>query len=83
MRRGKSGYWGGMVLMMGFAVSAGGCAEGEAGRADAPVARVDSTELVTQGQTRIDEYYWLREREDPDVVAYLEAENEYLSLIHI
>jgi oligopeptidase B len=68
-----------LILMMGFAVSAGGCAEGEAGRADAPVARVDSTELVTQGQTRIDEYYWLREREDPEVLAYLEAENEYLA----
>jgi oligopeptidase B len=40
---------------------------------------VDSTELVTHGQTRIDEYYWLREREDPEVVAYLEAENEYLA----
>ncbi|MCL7972523.1 MAG: oligopeptidase B, partial [marine benthic group bacterium] len=79
MRAVRWGYWGGLILMMGFAVSAGGCAEGEAGRADAPVARVDSTELVTQGQTRIDEYYWLREREDPEVLAYLEAENDYLA----
>jgi oligopeptidase B len=26
---------------------------------------------------RVDPYYWLRERDDPDVIAYLKAENEY------
>jgi oligopeptidase B len=26
---------------------------------------------------RLDEWYWLRERDDPDVLAYLTAENEY------
>ena len=35
-------------------------------------------ELETHGDVRVDEYYWLREREDPEVIAYLEAENEYL-----
>jgi oligopeptidase B len=29
------------------------------------------------GATRVDEYYWLRERENQDVIAYLEAENAY------
>jgi oligopeptidase B len=29
------------------------------------------------GDTRIDNYYWLRERENPEVIAYLEAENDY------
>lgn len=29
------------------------------------------------GKTRIDNYYWLNERENPEVIAYLEAENEY------
>lgn len=29
------------------------------------------------GDTRIDDYYWLNERENPEVIAYLEAENEY------
>ena len=27
---------------------------------------------------RVDEYYWLRDRDDPEVRAYLEAENAYL-----
>jgi oligopeptidase B len=29
------------------------------------------------GMSRVDEYDWLRDREDPEVVAYLEAENDY------
>ncbi|NIR94833.1 MAG: oligopeptidase B, partial [Gammaproteobacteria bacterium] len=27
--------------------------------------------------TRIDNYYWLREKTNPEVIAYLEAENQY------
>lgn len=38
--------------------------------------------LITQhGITRNDEYYWMREREDPEVIKYLEAENEYLDKV--
>jgi oligopeptidase B len=29
------------------------------------------------GDTRIDDYFWLRDRNDPDVLAHLEAENAY------
>ena len=42
-----------------------------------PVAKRVAKELSIHGDTRIDEYYWLNERENPDVVAYLEAENDY------
>jgi oligopeptidase B len=36
-------------------------------------------ELVTHGDVRIDNYYWLRddERTSPAVLSYLAAENEY------
>ncbi|MCE9644948.1 MAG: S9 family peptidase [Chloroflexi bacterium] len=35
--------------------------------------------LITQhGLTRTDEYFWLRDRENPEVVQYLQAENRYL-----
>lgn len=34
-------------------------------------------ELVAHGDTRIDNYYWLNNRENPEVISYLEAENEY------
>jgi oligopeptidase B len=33
--------------------------------------------MTNHGVTRQDPYYWLREREDPEVIAYLEAENAY------
>jgi len=35
------------------------------------------TRLEKHGHARVDEYYWLRERENPEVVAYLNAENEH------
>ncbi len=42
-----------------------------------PVAvRVPKVDVV-HGDTRVDEYAWLREKTDPAVVAYLNAENAY------
>lgn len=32
---------------------------------------------ILHGDVRIDDYHWLRNREDPQVIAYLEAENAY------
>jgi len=34
-------------------------------------------ELTIHQDTRIDNYFWLRERTNPDVIEYLEAENDY------
>lgn len=34
-------------------------------------------QVTAHGHTREDEYYWLRERENPEVIAHLEAENRY------
>jgi len=47
----------------------------------APVAEKKPHELTYHGHTRVDNYYWLREREDPAVIAYLEAENEYTGAV--
>ncbi len=33
--------------------------------------------LEQHGDTRLDEFYWLRDRDDPAVLDYLEAENRY------
>ncbi|MCB0557121.1 MAG: S9 family peptidase, partial [Phaeodactylibacter sp.] len=43
----------------------------------APTAQKKPKELSIHGDTRIDNYYWLNERENPEVIAYLEAENAY------
>ncbi len=42
-----------------------------------PVARKKPHELKIHDHTRIDNYYWLRERGNKDVEDYLIAENEY------
>jgi len=42
-----------------------------------PVAKKLPKELIMHGDTRIDNYYWLNERENPEVIDYLNAENEY------
>jgi oligopeptidase B len=42
-----------------------------------PVAERDPKVSVLHGEERVDEYHWLRNRDDPRVVAYLEAENLY------
>lgn len=42
-----------------------------------PIAKKCPRELVTHGDIRIDNYYWLNERENPEVMTYLEEENLY------
>jgi oligopeptidase B len=44
----------------------------------APQAKQIPHPMTAHGETRNDEYYWMRNREDPDTVAYLEAENQFL-----
>jgi oligopeptidase B len=43
----------------------------------APVAKKVPTQRVFHGDTFIDDYEWLRDKEDSEVIAYLEAENAY------
>ncbi|KAF0847973.1 S9 family peptidase [Nocardia caishijiensis] len=43
----------------------------------APIAKKVPVERVHHGDTFVDEYEWLRDKEDPEVIAYLEAENAY------
>jgi len=42
-----------------------------------PVAPARPTRLLHGGDERIDPWFWLRERDDPEVIAYLEQENAY------
>ncbi|MGC5031523.1 S9 family peptidase [Micromonospora sp. DT229] len=43
----------------------------------APVAKRVPTERVHHGDTVVDEYAWLAAKDDPDTIAYLEAENTW------
>jgi oligopeptidase B len=55
-----------------------GCADDSAGP---PLADKRPVELESHGDVRIDDYFWLNERDDPDVIAYLDAENAYADSI--
>jgi oligopeptidase B len=43
-----------------------------------PIAPKRPYTIAQHGQTRVDDYFWMRNREDPAVMAYLQAENGYL-----
>ena len=46
-----------------------------------PQARRLPHTLSLHGDDRVDDFYWMRDRSDPDVVAYLEAENRYTAAV--
>jgi oligopeptidase B len=46
-------------------------------RANPPLAKIVPEQITLRGDTRVDNYFWLRDRADPDVIPYLEAENRY------
>jgi oligopeptidase B len=46
-----------------------------------PVAARRHTERTVHGHTLVDDYAWLREKENPEVTAYLEAENAWCSTV--
>jgi oligopeptidase B len=63
-----------------------GCGEQEASSYESLYSKMDiqppkatkkEKELTIHQDTRIDPYYWLNERENPDVIRHLEAENSY------
>lgn len=48
-----------------------------------PIAAVRPTKLEKHGHLRIDNYYWLRERDNPEVIEYLKAENAYADAVMV
>src|SRR5712672_4409524 len=56
-------------------------APAEAQSVSAPVAKQTLVETVLHGDRRVDNYAWLREKENAEVIAYLNAENAYTDAI--
>ena len=46
-----------------------------------PAAKTVSKAITQHGETRQDLYFWLRDRTNPEVIAYLEAENHYFKTV--
>lgn len=47
----------------------------------APIAKKIEKKLEKHGDIRIDNYYWLNDRENPEVIDYLNQENEYTKAV--
>ncbi len=48
---------------------------------EAPVANIIPHKMEIHGDVRIDNYYWMNQKDSPEVLAYLNAENEYLKKV--
>ncbi|HEX2250318.1 MAG TPA: hypothetical protein VHH32_08200, partial [Gemmatimonadales bacterium] len=46
-----------------------------------PIARVVPRVDVVHGEAKVDHYHWLRDRNDPEVLEYLEAENRHTDAV--
>jgi len=46
-----------------------------------PVAKILPHSLEIHGHPRVDNYYWLNDRENPEVIDYLNKENEYYNAL--
>jgi oligopeptidase B len=46
-----------------------------------PVAMKIDHEIEAHGHIRVDPYYWMRDRENPQLIDYLNAENKYLQQV--
>ena len=66
------------IACLGTLILLCGCTDGPAGP---PAADKRSVELESHGDVRIDDYFWLKERDNPEVIAYLDAENTYADSI--
>jgi oligopeptidase B len=47
----------------------------------APIARQEPKQTLIHGTVLVDDFAWLREKESPEVTAYLEAENAYAEAV--
>lgn len=71
-----------LVVMLSATVLLNACSNSESTmnkpNATPPVAEKIPFEMSIHGDTRIDNYYWLNQRENSKVIDYLQAENAYL-----
>ena len=72
------GFWASLPVLLATCVWAAAQTALETTTSVAPpTADKRPVELKAHGLTRVDEYYWMRQRDDPEVLAYLNAENDY------
>lgn len=65
-----------VVLFLGWSAAAAGGRK-QSDIPDPPKAEKRPKEFQEFGRTRVDNYYWLKDKSNPEVIRYLEAENAY------
>ncbi len=63
-----------LILFLVAVLAVSGCGTGQT---KPPIAGKIPMQLEKHGHVRIDDYYWLNERDKSEVIDYLKAENEY------
>ena len=53
------------------------CQQANNNMSNPPIAKKQPTVFEEHGNKRVDNYYWLNERENEEVIDYLQAENAY------
>jgi oligopeptidase B len=74
------------VIACGFALGLAGCRSPEAVARSSqvgqpPVAEKRTKTITVHGDSRVDDYFWLREKTDPKVMEYLKAEDTYADAV--
>ena len=66
-----------LILVGGLTVGCPSSSEAPSDMSQPPMAKGVEHELAAHGDVRVDPYYWLKDRDDPAVISYLEAENAW------
>src|SRR6185437_4967910 len=66
-----------VVLIVAYSTLPLEAADSASAEATPPVAKKILKITEINGRTLVDNYFWLRDKSNPDVKAYLEAENAY------
>jgi len=70
-----------LILTLFVSMMSNSCNQPKSTLIEAPVADKIKMELTIHDDARIDNYFWLNDRENKDVIAYLEAENKYTKAV--
>ena len=68
-------------IVLIFSITFWNCSQTKQGSPVPPDVEKKPEKLTANGDTRIDNYYWLNQRENPQVIEYLVAENNYTDAV--
>ncbi len=76
----------GLICLGAACLAATGCGSRRTGElpsdvGSAPIADKIPKTITVHGDTRVDNYFWLREKENPKVIDYLKAEDAYAAKV--